>query len=155
MELEFVLKYLQWSGGICPLSSEIYQTLFPGGVFWFQARSEPFHRIKDQMRRLSSDHFNSHLAFGVCVEWQLWALFFSPHWKMYLKQDASWGHIWATLSTLLLMLSETLTEHFTELWLPKVSAHRSGHRQAPSITGSFIYNKEWNKTKPDGFPRRV
>lgn len=53
------------------------------------------------------------------------------------------------------MLSETLARRFTELWLPKVSDHCSGHRQSPSIAGSFIYNKEWTKSKPDGFPRRV
>lgn len=56
---------------MCPLSSEIYQTLFPVSVCCFQARSEHFRWIKDQMRHLSSDHFNSHLAFGLCEEQKL------------------------------------------------------------------------------------
>lgn len=133
---------------MCPLSSEIYQTFFPVSVFCFQACSEPFHWIKDQMRRLSSDHFNSHSCL-----WGLWrtttvsSAFLPPPpslKKMYLKQDASWGHLWATLSTVFLMLSETLAKHFTESWLPKVSDHCSGHRHSlsPSLVPLFRIKNE-------------
>lgn len=91
VNLYWNLKYLQWSGKICPLSNEIYQTLFPVSVFYFQACSEPFHWIKDQMRRLSSDHLNSHLAFGVCEEQKLLALFFLFFLSPSLSEKCTWS----------------------------------------------------------------
>lgn len=60
---EFVLQPVEESvPSAAARRAGMYQTPFPA------PEQEPFHRIKDQMRRLSSDHFNSHLAFGVSAE---------------------------------------------------------------------------------------
>lgn len=74
----------------------------------------PCRWIKDQMRHLSSDHFNSHLASGADKEQKTVGSFFFllspcslPLCKMYLKENASSGHFRATLGAVFLMMSKT------------------------------------------------
>lgn len=77
----------------------------------------PCRWIKDQMRHVSSDHFNSHLASGADKEqkivgsvffFSLLSPFFLPLCRMYLKENASSGHFRATLGAVFLMMSKTL-----------------------------------------------
>lgn len=142
------------SGGICPLSSDWARWNWPNAVscqcFLFPGpEQEPFHWIKDQMRRLSSDHFNSHLAFGVSGEQKKTGelCLFPLEARCLLRPSLS--YIKRCLSHVVRGRGQASHRNMASIGI------RSGHSQPLSIIGSCIQNKERNKTKPDLFLRRV